>query len=59
MLGVWRCSKVLNKYFTPVFTKEKDMEDSEISVQNINMYRQFVIKKEVVLGSCRALGWAK
>lgn len=40
----------LKQYFASVFTKEKGMADSEISVGYINILGQFKIKKEVRLG---------
>eukprot|EP00061_Rhincodon_typus_P010568 g34955.t1 len=40
--------EVLNEYFASVFIQEKDMEDSEISVEHANMLRHFEIKKEVL-----------
>eukprot|EP00061_Rhincodon_typus_P011433 g36429.t1 len=41
--------EILNEYFASVFTQEKDMVDSENSVEHANMLGQFEIKKEVVL----------
>eukprot|EP00061_Rhincodon_typus_P012919 g38973.t1 len=47
--------KILNKYFASVFTQEKDMEDSEISVEHTNMLGRFEIKKEIVLGLLKSI----
>eukprot|EP00061_Rhincodon_typus_P008863 g31857.t1 len=47
--------KILNENFASVFTQEKDMEYSEISVERANMLGHFVIKKQVVLDLLRSI----
>lgn len=42
--------EVLNEYFVAVFTKGKDIENSEISVEKTKMHGQFEIEM-VVLGA--------
>lgn len=34
-----------NKYFAPGFTKKKEMEDCEISMESTNLQRQIEIEK--------------
>eukprot|EP00061_Rhincodon_typus_P002558 g17885.t1 len=41
--------EILNEYIALVFTKEKDMEDSEICVEHTNTLGQLQVNKEVVL----------
>eukprot|EP00061_Rhincodon_typus_P011199 g36044.t1 len=43
-------SKTQNEHFASVFTQEKDVEGSEISVKHAIILGHFKIKKEVVLG---------
>lgn len=54
-LGSEDVGKVLNKSLSFVFSKEKDMEGSEIHVWSTNMLGQFEIKKQVVIGILKSI----
>eukprot|EP00061_Rhincodon_typus_P008249 g30695.t1 len=58
-LEVEDVGEILNEYFVLVFTQEKDTEDSEISVEHVNMLGYFAIKKEVVLHPLKSIEVAK
>lgn len=36
---------ILNEYFASVFTKEKDLEDSKIIIENTNVPGQFELER--------------
>eukprot|EP00061_Rhincodon_typus_P010093 g34117.t1 len=54
-LEVKDVSEILNEYFASVFTKEKDMEDSEICVEHANMLAHFEFRKEVLFGLLKSI----
>lgn len=51
--------EVLNKNFVPVFTKEKEMEESVISMENINLQGHFEIREEELLGVLKSINVVK